>query len=101
MDLVVIFLPNVGEHIIVPETYVYNLDMKQLKNRGRNSCRDYLVYWSDDSIECEYYPEPIPNASNMDKFPAGQGGYFKGRLILFTSKFFYIFYHQEIHFFTK
>lgn len=51
MDLVVVYLTNVHEHVIVPEHYIYDLNVKSLKNKGKNPCRDYLVYWSDECVE--------------------------------------------------
>lgn len=85
MDLVVVFLTDVGKHIIVPEEYVYGLDLKQLKNRGKNMSRDHLVYWSDDCIEGERYPEPNETAPKSKTFPAPAGGaWYFGRTIHFT-----------------
>lgn len=101
MDLVVVFLTKVGKHIIVPEKYIHELDIKQLKNRGKNSCRDYLIYWSDDVIECENYPDPIPDAVVMDSFPAGCGGWFKGRLLFFTGTFFCVHSSIRLLFYNK
>lgn len=89
MNLVVVFLTKIGEHFIVPESYIYDLDMKQLKNRGKNSCRDYLVYWADDIIECEFYPEPNKDAVVMYSFPAGRGGWFTGRTVYFSGDILY------------
>lgn len=86
MDLVVVYLNDIGKHVIVPEKYVHDLNVPQLKNRGRNTCRDFLVYYTDDCIECEYYPDPISEAIVLKEFPAGRGGWFYGRTIFFTGK---------------
>lgn len=88
MDLVVVYLSDVAKHIIVPESYIYGLDLKQLKNRGKNMSRSHLVYWSDDCIEGELYPEPNENAPKSQTFPAGNGAWYFGRTIHFTGKFY-------------
>lgn len=87
MNLVVVFLTKVRVHIIVPERYVHGLSIKSVKNLGKNSCRDYLIYWSDECIEGENYPEPNLNAKESSTFPTAQGGaWYHGRLIYFTGK---------------
>lgn len=87
MDLVLVLLSDVRKYIIVPESYVYGLNISALKNLGRNSCRDYLVYWSDDCVEGVDYPDPIPNAPKRDTFPAGKGAWLRGRTIYFTGSY--------------
>lgn len=71
MDLVIVYLTDIREYVIVPERYIYGLDVKQLKNSGKNSCRDHLVFWSDKCIEGEFYPEPIFSSDISNAFPAG------------------------------
>lgn len=88
MDLVVVFLTHVREYTIVPEKYIFGLDYKQLKNLGKNSCRDHLVYWSDDCVEDVYYPEPNLDFDVSRNFPAGKGAWFHGRTIYFTSEYY-------------
>lgn len=84
MNLVLVFLTNVREYIIVPENYIYGLDINAVKNLGKNSCRNYLIYWSDDCVEGAYYPEPDENAAKSTQFPAERGAWFFGRIIYFT-----------------
>lgn len=86
MDLVVVFLVDIGKHVIVPEKYVYDLNISQLKNRGKNASRNFLVYYTDDCVECVYYPDPISDAIKMKEFPAGRGAWFYGRTVFFTGK---------------
>lgn len=86
MNLVVVFLTNVKKHIIVPENYVYGLSIKAVKNHGKNSCRDYLIYWADECIEGEFYPDPNSNAVESSIFPVQGGAWYHGRLIYFTGK---------------
>lgn len=96
MDLVVVYLCDIGKHVIVPEEYIHDLNVSQLKNRGKNASRNFLVYYTDDCIECEYYPDPISDAIVMNEFPAGHGGWFHGRTIFYTSKFIsFLFYQFE------
>lgn len=87
MDLVVVYLTNVHEHVIVPEHYIYDLNVKSLKNKGKNPCRDYLVYWSDECVEGEHYPEPNSDATISMNFPAGSGAWFHGRTVYFTGTY--------------
>lgn len=91
MDLVVVCLTNAGKNIIIPEHYIYGLDYKQLKNNGKNACRDQLVYWSDDCIEGFYYPEIDKNAVVKMELPAGNGAWYHGRTIYFTGKIYICF----------
>lgn len=69
MDLVVVYLKDVGKHIIVPEKYIHDLNTSQLKNRGKTASRHFLVYCTEDLIECEHYPDPIPDARIVNEFP--------------------------------
>lgn len=84
MNLVVVFLSEVREYIIVPENYIFGLNIKDVKNLGKNSSRDYLVYFSDDCVEGTFYPDPIQNATESSQFPAGSGSWYRGRIIHFT-----------------
>lgn len=69
MDLVVVFLKDVKEHKIVPESYVHDLCVSALKNRGNNACQNRLIFWSDECIEGLRYPNPNKNAKKSDTFP--------------------------------
>lgn len=86
MDLVVVFLTHAREYIIVPENYIYGLNYKQLKNSGKNSCRDHLIYWSNDCIEGIFYPEIDKNAVISMELPPGNGAWYHGRTIHYTGK---------------
>lgn len=89
MNLVLVFLSKIRNYIIVPENYIYGLNIGDVKNRGKNSCRDYLIYWTDNCIEGIFYPEPCPNAIQSSTFPAGNGAWYHGRIIHFTGMHFY------------
>lgn len=88
MNLVVAYLSKVKEHIIVPESYIYGFNLKALKNYGKNSCRDQLVYWSDECEEGEYYPKPKVGACVTDSWPAGDGAWFHARTIYYTGMYY-------------
>lgn len=87
-DLVVVYLRDVREYVIVPERYIYGLNYTQLKNKGKNSCRDHLVFWSDVCIEGAFYPEIDSNAVNSTELPAGNGAWYHGRTIYYTGEIF-------------
>lgn len=87
MNLVVVFLTKVRKHIIIPEEYILGFNVNALKNFGNNSCRDQLVFWSDECIEGELYPEPNPDASISENWPAGSGAWYHARTIYYTGKY--------------
>lgn len=87
MNLVVAYLTKVREHIIVPERYIHGFNVKALKNFGNNSCRDQLIYWSDECIEGQHYPDPNPDAIIADSWPAGNGTWYHARTIYYTGMY--------------
>lgn len=87
IELVVVFLTDVKEFIIVPENYILGLDINAVKNMGKNSCRDHLIYWSDQCVEGDFYPEPKKSAVVSKTFPANDGAWFHGRTVHYTGKF--------------
>lgn len=103
MDLVVVYLTKVREHVIIPEHYIFDFNIKALKNFGRNACRDQLVYWSDECIEGQHYPAPKEDATVSETWPAGTGAWYHARTIHFTGKYFSTkcqpFYIEQITFF--
>lgn len=87
MDLVVVLLKSVQKKIIVPEYYIngYNQSfLKLLKNKGNNAGRDHLIYWSNDVVEGEFYPDPDQNAEELTHFPPQKDGWYRGRTLWFT-----------------
>lgn len=46
MTFVVVYLLRAREFVVVPETWVLELNSAKLKNNGRNSNQDFLVYCS-------------------------------------------------------
>lgn len=94
MDYVVVYLTHIKTSVVVPEHYIYDLNLKALKNRGNNACRDHLVYWSNNCIQCEFYPEPNLNAVKTKVYStADEGAWYHARTIYFTGQctFDYIF----------
>ncbi|XP_055315745.1 uncharacterized protein LOC129575768 [Sitodiplosis mosellana] len=87
MDLVVVYLTKVRRHIIIPEKYIYGFNLKALKNYGKNPSRDQLIYWSEECIEGEHYPDPDINATVSENWPAQAGAWFHGRTIYYTDDF--------------
>lgn len=87
MNLVVVYLTKVREHIIIPENYIYGFNLKSLKNFGKNACRDQLVYWSDDCVEGFDYPDPKEDAIISENWPAGSGAWYHARTIYYTGKY--------------
>lgn len=84
MNLVVVYLTKVREHVIIPENYIHGFNLKALKNFGKNACRDQLVYWSDECIEGENYPDPKEDAIVSETWPAGSGAWYHARTIYYT-----------------
>lgn len=87
MSLVVAYLHKVRQHVIAPERFIYDLNLKTLKNFGRNSCRDQLVYWCDDCIEGQHYPDPKEDSIISEQWPAGAGAWYHARIIYFTGMY--------------
>lgn len=89
LDLVVAYLKTVRQKVIVPETYIngYNTSfLKHLKNVGNNASRDHLIFWSNEIVEGEFYPEPDQNTKKMETFPPEKSGWYVGRTLYFTGK---------------
>ena len=87
MNLVVAYLTKVRRHVSVPESYIYGLDVKALKNYGNNWCRDQLIYWSDDCVEGEHYPDPKSDARISENWPARGGAWYHARTIFYTGMY--------------
>lgn len=44
---VVVYLLDAKKNIIVPETFIYELNEEKLKNYGANRNQSHLIYWSN------------------------------------------------------
>lgn len=89
MNFVLVYLREVREYVIVPETYINGYGpafLNSLKNKGNNSSRDQLIFYSDQCVEGENYPEPDQNAALSETFPPNGNAWYHGRTILFTGK---------------
>lgn len=58
MSFVVVYLIGARDFVVVPENWVFDLNTAKLKNHGRNSNQDFLVYF----INGEKIGEPNFNA---------------------------------------
>lgn len=62
ISFVVVYLIRAREFIIIPETWVQDLSPAKLKNNGKNSNQNFLVFWS--AIDGE------PNLQHLVNFNA-------------------------------
>lgn len=46
ISFVVVYLIRAREFVVVPENWVQDLSNAKLKNNGRNSNQDFLIFWS-------------------------------------------------------
>lgn len=52
------------KNIIVPENFIYGLDVEKLKNVGRNANHKYKIFWSESAIN----ENGVPNAEYLPNF---------------------------------
>lgn len=62
MTFVVVYLIRAREFIVVPDQWVYDLNTAKLKNNGKNSNQDFLVYCSFNNGEPNFAEKPNFNA---------------------------------------
>lgn len=72
---VVVFIKSARKYVVVPESWIYDIDRELLKNKGVNRNRDVLVFWSliglvdgkpNEAYEPNFHVEkatefPLPN----------------------------------------
>lgn len=60
---VTVFITSVKKNIIIPEEWVFDVNQELLKNKGVNSSRDVLIYWSKSAIGIDGIPDAmhVPN----------------------------------------
>lgn len=61
MTFVVVYLLRAREFVVIPEYWVQDLNNAKLKNYGKNSNQDYLIFWSANND----YPN-LPRAANFN-----------------------------------
>lgn len=92
--LVVVHLVKPKRRIIVPESFVFDLNEENLKNSGNNANVTYLIYWSKEALGDEKNSPnhdrlPNFNAPLSEIYPPNNGlseACYKARLIHFCSK---------------
>lgn len=62
MSFVVVFLKYSKQYVVVPEDWIQDLNNAKLKNNGRNSNQDFLLFWSGTNH--------IPNIGKIPDFSA-------------------------------
>lgn len=62
MSFVAIFLIRSKKTVVVPEEWVQELSNAKLKNNGKNSYQDFLVFWSATDGKPNYLLQPNFNA---------------------------------------
>lgn len=60
------FIVSVKKNVIIPEEWVFDVNQELLKNKGVNSNRNVLIYWSKSAIG----NDGIPNAMHVPNFSA-------------------------------
>lgn len=95
--LVVVQLEKLKKRLIVPESFVFDLNEENLKNNGNNGHFTYLVYWSrealgDGSISPNQHCVPNFDAQASEIYPPDNGlteACYKARLVHFCSKWYF------------
>lgn len=67
-SFVVVYLVGARELAVVPETWVQDLSNAKLKNNGRNSNVNFLVYWSATNDHANLDREPNFGAPIMAQY---------------------------------
>lgn len=61
---VVVLIKSEKKYIIVPEEWIYDINEELLKNKGVNSNRDVLIFWSQNGVG----PDGKPDATYAPNF---------------------------------
>lgn len=106
---VVVKLDSCKLKIVVPESWVYDINQELLRNQGVNSNRPVLVYWSKNGYIGDVPDESHPANFHLNKatqFPPANGtdeACYTARLIryfgeyLFDSKIVYIIHNEKLN----
>lgn len=70
MSFVVVYLLRCCEHVIVPERWVQDLNNAKLKNNGKNSNQNFLIFWSGINGDPNIIRDPNFNANLDSKYHA-------------------------------
>lgn len=85
MSFVVVYLIRAREYVVVPESWVFELNTAKLKNYGCNQNQDFLVFYSPENhgnVGAPNFNAPMANTLNA----ARNGGCFLGRIKKFFGK---------------
>lgn len=70
---VVVFIKSAKKKIVIPEKWIYDVNEELLKNKGVNSNRDVLIFWTKLAIDANGMPNVLhaPNflATKSLEFP--------------------------------
>lgn len=87
MSYVVVYLKRAQRIVIVKENFVQDLSNAKLKNNGRNSNQDFLIYWSANNNVANWSSVPNFNSMLSDVYEETTGGVcYIGRILKFFGK---------------
>lgn len=88
MSYVVVYLKRAKQFVIVKENFIQDLSNAKLKNYGRNSNQDFLVFWSATNHVADWALEPNLNAPLSDVYEetTDAGVCYIGRIVKFFGK---------------
>lgn len=85
MTFVVVYLIRARQYAIVPDEWVYDLNTAKLKNNGRNSNQDYMVFCSFTNWKPNLTKKPNFDAKLEEAF---DGSVNEARYLCRIEKFF-------------
>lgn len=102
MTFVVVWLNEAGKRVIVEEVWVQNLNCARLKNNGRNSNQDFLIFWSSKDDVPNFDVQARFSAPLNDEYLSSCDGvcYF-GRIEKFFGMYFLLFFNTVESFYLK
>lgn len=85
---VAVYLKRPKRYIIIPENWINDLNNAKLKNYGKNSNQDFLVFWSAANDNANLDTPPNFNAMLSDVYePTTEDGLcYIGRVLRFFGK---------------
>lgn len=87
MSYVVVYLKRSQRIVIVKENFIQDLTNAKLKNNGRNSNQDFLVFWSANNNVANWAAKPNFNSTLSDVYEETTAGVcYIGRIIKFFGK---------------
>lgn len=65
---VVVYLVDAKRNVIVPENWVQDLNNAKLKNIGKNSNQNFLMFWSSTNDQANRHKEPDFGAPLVEQY---------------------------------